>query len=71
MLGRVKEMEDISRGKRVDAIAAILVLPLELSTHSVGLARTSLPICEAGCHAPLEDAVHQVPRRILVHYLVA
>ena len=64
-------MEDISRGERVDAIAAILALPLELSTHSVRLARTSLPICKAGRHASLEDAVHQVPRCILVHYLVA
>ena len=64
-------MEDVSRGERVDAIGAILVLPLELATHGVCLARTSLPICKAGRHAPLEDAVHQVPRRILVHYLVA
>ena len=71
MLRRVEELEDISRGKRIDAVAAILVLPLELTTHGVRLARTSLAICEARCHATLENAVHQVPRSILVHQLVA
>ena len=71
MLGRVEKLENISRGKRIDAITAVLVLSLELPSHSVSLARTSLPICKAGGHALLKDAVHKVPRCVLVNYLVA
>jgi len=71
MLGRVEELENISRGKRIDAITAVLVLPLELASHGVRLARTSLPICKAGGHAPLKDAVHEIPCCVLVDYLVA
>ena len=37
MLGRVQQLEDISRGQRVDAVAAVLVLALELAPHGVRL----------------------------------
>ena len=37
MLGRVQQLEDISRGQRVDAVAAVLVLALELAPHRVRL----------------------------------
>ena len=38
--------------------------------HGVRLARTSLPVSKAGCHAPLKDAVHKVSCRVLVHRFV-
>ena len=34
----VQQVEDVPRGQRVDAVAAVLTLALELSTHGVGLA---------------------------------
>ena len=37
MLGRAQQLEDISRGQRVDAVAAVLVLALELAPHGVRL----------------------------------
>ena len=37
MLGRAQQLEDVSRGQRVDAVAAVLVLALELAPHGVRL----------------------------------
>ena len=34
----VQQVEDVPRGQRVDAVAAVLTLALELATHGVGLA---------------------------------
>ena len=34
----VQQVEDVLRGQRVDAVAAVLTLALELATHGVGLA---------------------------------
>ena len=38
MLVGVQQVEDVSRGQRIDAVAAVLTLALELATHGVGLA---------------------------------
>ena len=37
MLDRAQQLEDVSRGQRVDAVAAVLVLALELAPHGVRL----------------------------------
>ena len=34
----IQQVEDVLRGQRVDAVAAVLTLALELATHGVGLA---------------------------------
>ena len=34
----VQQVEDVPRGQRVDAVAAVLTFALELATHGVGLA---------------------------------
>ena len=66
----VQQMEDVPRGQRVDAVATVLTLALELATHGVGLAWSGLTVGEARRHPSFEDAMDEVSRRVLVDKLV-
>ena len=67
---RVQVLENVLGGQGVDAVLGVLRLAVKLPAHGVGLARTSLPVSKAGCHASLKDAVHKVSCRVLVHRFV-
>ena len=59
ILGRGEVLEHVLGGQGVDAVLGVLLLPVELPAHGVGLARARLPVGEARCHAALEDVHHQ------------
>lgn len=55
----VERGKHIVGGHRIDAVLAVLHLSIELTSHGVRLARSSLAVCKARGHAALKDCLHQ------------